>query len=136
MTTQIYIVEDHPLMRQVLCESVEKMPGLSVSGTAASAEEALTMLDGREVDLVLIDMSLPQMSGAELVGALQKRRPELPCLIVSGHRESIYVRQALLAGARGYVIKGDPYEIEEAIQEVLAGNKYLSKQLRTLGLNL
>jgi DNA-binding NarL/FixJ family response regulator len=130
---KIYIVEDHPLMRQMLRESVEKMAGFSVSGTAASAEEALSTLDRLEVHLVLIDMSLPQMNGAELVAVLQKRQPELPCLIVSGHRETIYVKQALLAGARGYVVKGDPYEIEEAIHEVLAGNKYLSKQLRALG---
>lgn len=130
MATQIYIVEDHTLMRRLTCEAIEKMPGFSVCGTAGSAEEALDAIDGAEVDLVLIDVSLPQMSGLELLEVLLDRWPTLRCLIFSGHKEPTYVRQALSAGARGYLLKGNPYEIRMAIDEVLAGNRFLSEALQ------
>jgi DNA-binding NarL/FixJ family response regulator len=130
MPAQIYIVEDHAIMRQVLKEAIEKIPGLAVCGMATSGEEALAALVEIEADLALVDMSLPQMSGAELIGELHKQRPALYCLILSGHKESSYVEQALTAGARGYVLKGDPREIGEAIAQVLAGKIYLSKALK------
>ena len=131
MATQVYIVEDHPLVRQVVSKVIEKMPGLSVCGAASSGEEALERLKTLKVDVVLIDMSLPQMSGLELLRQLQRRRPELPCLIFSGHEESRYVQAALAAGARGYLVKGRPAEIERAIGEVIAGRRYISEALRS-----
>lgn len=135
-TSQIYLVEDHSLMRQALQSSVEMLPGLVVCGAAASAEEALVALaapGGVAADVVLIDMSLPGMSGIELVQKLLARRPALRCLILSGHREPAYVEQALAAGAWGYVLKGYPQDITEAIAEVLDGNQYLSRALRATG---
>jgi DNA-binding NarL/FixJ family response regulator len=135
-TSQIYLVDDHALMRQALQSAVEMLPGHVVCGTAASAEEALAALAapaGVAADVALIDMSLPGMSGLELVRKLSERRPALRCLILSGHREPAYVEQALAAGAWGYVLKGYPSDISEAIAEVLAGNRYLSRALRTAG---
>ena len=131
MTTQIFIVEDHTLMRQLLRQAVEKMPGLAVSGVASSAEEALDKLHNLEADLVLVDMSLPRMSGVELIRELRERSPALRFLVVSGHKETTYVEQTLAAGAHGYLLKGNPYEIPEAITQVLAGNTFLSAPLRT-----
>lgn len=133
-TSHIYLVEDHSLMRQALQSSVEMQPGLVVCGAAASAEEALaafTAPGGMPADVALIDMSLPGMSGIELVRKLLAHCPALRCLILSGHREPIYVEQALAAGAWGYVLKGYPTDIPEAIAAVLGGNRYLSRALRT-----
>jgi DNA-binding NarL/FixJ family response regulator len=130
MATRIYIVEDHCLMRQVLREMIDKVPGLEVCGVAASAEEALAGLNGAEVDVALIDISLPQMSGAELVAVLRARWPALRCLILSGHNEASYVKHGLAAGAQGYILKGNPAELQEGIASVLAGNRYLSEPLR------
>lgn len=131
MTTKIYIVEDHPLMRNMLHEVIDKMPGATVCGAAATAEEALDELDDVEADLALIDVSLPKMSGNELLEILRERHPMLCCLVLSGHKESNYVEQAIAAGAWGYVLKGDPRELQEAIEAVLAGKRFVSRQLRT-----
>ncbi|MGH8144783.1 MAG: response regulator [Rhodanobacteraceae bacterium] len=103
---------------------------LSVCGAAGSAETALRELPGLDVNVVLIDMSLPQMSGIKLIAALHTQFPEMRCLIMSGHNEPGYVQRALAAGARGYVLKGKPPEVQPAIEAVLAGERYLSPALR------
>lgn len=130
MSTRIYIVEDYARMRDLLRDWIDMLPGLSVCGTADSAETALQELPGLDADIVLVDMSLPQMSGIELVTALRAEFPEMHCLIMSGHNEPGYVQRALAAGARGYVLKGKPSEIQPAIEAALAGEQYLSSALR------
>ena len=130
MTTQVYIVEDHSLMRQVMREAIEKMAGLAVCGVAASAEEALEDLRDLPADVALIDMSLPQMSGIDLVRLLRLSRPALRCLIFSGHKEPGYVRHVLAAGAQGYLLKGNPAEIRQAIATVMAGKQFISAALQ------
>ena len=129
MAGKIYIVEDHAIVREMLGMTVERMMGLSVCGTAASAEEALEQFEKAGADLVLVDMSLPGMSGSELIRAVSERWPGLRCLVLSAHAEAWYVEGALQAGARGYVLKGDPSELERAIRRVLGGEMYLSTSL-------
>ncbi len=130
MAAHIFIVEDHPLMLQITSEFVASLPGLTVGGTAATAEEALDRLSENGTRLVLADVSLPAMSGIELVAEVQKRRPSLPFLMFSAHQEVSYVEQALAAGARGYVVKGNPSELEEALRCVLGGGHYLTPKMR------
>jgi DNA-binding NarL/FixJ family response regulator len=127
---RIFIVEDHPFMREMLCEVVERQLQCTVSGAVSSAEEALEALSDADVDLVFVDVSLPHMDGIALVRALQEMRPDLPCLMVSGHAEITYVTRALEAGARGYVLKGRPGDIEAGVAAVGAGSTYLSEPLR------
>lgn len=132
MATTVFLVEDHPYMRQIMGEMVARAPDLTVCGEAASAEEALEALeavDGPAPDVALVDISLPQMSGLELVRVLRRRWPEMRCLVVSGYKESNYVQKALSAGAQGYLLKGDPLEVQEAIREVMAGKQYISRSL-------
>lgn len=130
MPVKIFIVEDHAVMREMLASFLEEEADFDVCGTARTAEEALDGLERAAIDLVLVDVSLPGMSGIDLVEQLQADRPELPCLMVSGHGESGYVERAFEVGARGYVMKGNPYEITGAIDEVLTGGTYLGKTLR------
>jgi DNA-binding NarL/FixJ family response regulator len=135
MTSRIYLVEDHTFMRRALQSVVEMLPGVEVCGAAASAEEALAALaapGGVVADVVLIDVSLPGMSGLDLMRELSERCPAVRCLMLSGHREPAYVEHALSSGAWGYVLKGYPKDIAEAIAEVLAGNRYVSRALRTV----
>ncbi len=138
---RIFIVEDHLYMREMLRQYLAADPRFDVCGAAATGEEALETLisaDAAEADpaagaadLMLVDMSLPGMSGADVVRALLERRPALRCLMYSGHSERRYVEQALSAGAHGYVLKGDPDELAEAIERVLSGETYFSGPLKT-----
>ena len=131
--SNVYIVEDNDRMRALLRDWIDELPGLSVCGTAASAEAALQELPAMHADLAVIDMSLPAMGGIELVAALREQQPEMRCLILSGHNEKSYVERALAAGARGYLLKGEPAEIENAIAQVLSGEQYLSASLKNSG---
>jgi DNA-binding NarL/FixJ family response regulator len=126
---RISIVEDHPVLREVLQEFLERLPGVELVCVSASAEAALADLDGKAPDLMLIDLSLPRMSGIELIRELRQRVPGMRCAILSGHRSPVYVRQALEVGADGYLLKGDPMEIERGIAAIVAGKRYVSPEL-------
>lgn len=126
----VYIVEDHPVMQRMLRDLLNRLPNLRVGGVAGTAQEATGQILNREMDLVLVDVSLPDMNGIELVQALRAKRPNLRCLMLSGHQESNYVQHALAVGARGYIAKGNPLELQEAINQVLRGEIYLSASLR------
>ena len=129
MPHHVFIVEDHTLMREIVETYVEEQPALSVCGTASTGEDALDLLPCG-ADLVLVDISLPGMSGIDLICTIRVRWPELPCLVCSGHDEAVYVERALAAGARGYVAKGNPAELTEGLQCILSGTDYLSPSLR------
>jgi DNA-binding NarL/FixJ family response regulator len=126
---RISIVEDHPVLREVLQEYIGRLHGVEVGQVWASAEAVLEELDGSLPDLMLIDLSLPRMNGIDLIRELRTRRPELRCAILSGHRSPVYVRQALEVGAEGYLLKGDPMEIERGIEAIVAGKRYVSPEL-------
>jgi DNA-binding NarL/FixJ family response regulator len=126
---RVSIVEDHPVLRDVLEEFLGRLPGIEVGKVWASAEAVLEGLNGSVPDLMLIDLSLPRMNGIDLIRELRQRLPELRCAILSGHRSPVYVRQALAVGAHGYLLKGDPMEIERGIEAILAGRRYVSPEL-------
>ena len=111
---KIYIVEDHPFMREMLRDYLACLPDLeaTVCGEANSGEAALEGLADVEADLVLVDVSLSGMSGIEFVEAAQERQTGLCCVMLSGHGEATYARQALAAGARGLHPQGRPLRDE------------------------
>ncbi len=88
-------------------------------GEAETAEDALIQLPELAPDLVLVDLSLPGMSGLQLIKRLQLEQPALRCLVVTGHVDPLYQQAAIGAGAKGYVTKDDPDEVLEAIRAVL-----------------
>lgn len=116
----IFIVEDHLGMLQALRQLLEEVPEFTVIGYAASAEVALVQLAVLSPDLCLVDLSLPGMSGLELVEYLSREQPSLRCLVVTGHSDPMYRLAALTAGAAGYVTKDDPDNVLLAVREVLA----------------
>jgi DNA-binding NarL/FixJ family response regulator len=130
-TRRIFLVEDHPLMREVVRDFLGAVPGFEICGESTTAEDALEQLGDARPDLVIVDSSLPRMSGIDLVGEVRARWDGLPCLMLSGHGHEGYVQRAFDAGARGYVLKGDPAELPRAIREVLDGMEYLSPRLRS-----
>ena len=130
---QIYIIEDHSVVREVLTTFIDRLDGFSVGGAAASGEEALDELgaNGEPQGLiVLVDLSLPGMNGVEFIASARARHPGLRCLVLSAHSVAQYVEAALSAGAAGYVVKGNPEELAEAVRVVGAGQQYLSPGLR------
>jgi DNA-binding NarL/FixJ family response regulator len=118
--TTLFLVEDHEIMRQSLKALLEKEDDFTVSGEAASGAEALAKLAEGTPDLLLVDISMPGMDGLELLQKVHARWPDLPCLILSGHAESVYGAQARAAGALAYVDKRDVRAIVPSIRRVLA----------------
>jgi DNA-binding NarL/FixJ family response regulator len=128
--TSILLVEDHAIFAQALIRLLRERGQMDVVATAQSAEEALEQLPNLEVDLVLVDVSLPRRSGINLVLSLQKKYPQLPCVMLSGHVSQHYARSSLAAGARGYLVKDHTDEILEGIGRVLQGEIYVSEEVR------
>lgn len=126
---RVLIVEDHEVLGETLREYLGRLPHVSLCAVSPSAEHALAELDRVAPDVMLIDLSLPGMNGIELVRELQHRRPGLPLAILSGHRSRTYAGQALEAGASGYLLKGDPIEIERGMRAILAGERYVSESI-------
>ena len=125
----ILLVEDHPAFADALVRILNTDKNLNVVAVAQSAEKALEQMADLKVDLVLSDVSLPQMNGINLVGELRKKYPSLPCIVLSGHLSIEYAHRAIEAGARGYVIKDNPMSILEGIRRVLKGDIYMSDEL-------
>jgi DNA-binding NarL/FixJ family response regulator len=132
-TASILLVEDHAGFAKALLQMLSQNPILQIVSVAESAEAALEYLRQSQVDLVLIDYSLPDMSGINLVQVLQRDYPELPCAMLSGHLSIQYARRALEAGARGYLIKDNPLGILSGLPRILKGEIYVSEELRNLG---
>lgn len=126
----IFLVEDNDFVAGALAGLLETYDDFRLAAVARTAEEALEILPGLPCDLALIDLALPGMSGIDLLAAIRKQYPALPCVILSAHREGNYVKQALSVGARGYITKEIPLAITEGIGRVLAGEIYLSEDLR------
>lgn len=140
----ILVVEDHPFMAQMMSRLLREKGMMEIWAIVATAEAALDALEaagpGKATsqkngpsslpDLALVDISLPGMSGVDLLTELGRIYPDLPCLIVSAHSHPSYAQQALDRGARGYVAKDEAMVIIEAIKLVLKGEIYLSNNMR------
>jgi DNA-binding NarL/FixJ family response regulator len=116
-------------MAEALVRVLNKKGNFKVAWVAENAEEALERLPGLQVDLALVDVVLPHTSGIDLVSKIRERYPQLPCLMISSWKADQYVQRSLVAGARGYVLKDDVYEVIDGIRHVLKGGTYLSKHI-------
>ncbi|MEM1126091.1 MAG: response regulator transcription factor [Bacteroidota bacterium] len=127
---RLILVDDHPLMRKGLAMTLDAETDIDVVVQADSAEQALSMIDAESLDLAVVDISLPGMSGLELVKHLQALHPSLLVLVVSRHDELLYAERAIRAGARGYVMKMEAGDvIVKAVRRVLAGGVYVSEEI-------
>lgn len=106
---------------------IEDEPGLEVCGVAGTASEALETLSGVSPDLILTDFSLPGINGIELIERLRLTMPEQRAAMLSGQADPACAEQALAAGARGYILKGDPEAMLDGIRQILAGTIYVSR---------
>lgn len=130
MKKKVIIVDDHPLMRKGLALTLSVEGGLDVVAQAESAEVALDLLPEAAPDIAVVDISLPGMSGLELIKHLHIFNPDLKIIVVSRHDEALYAERAIRAGARGYVMKLEAGEvIVDAVNKVLMGGIYVSPEI-------
>jgi DNA-binding NarL/FixJ family response regulator len=128
--TKIFIVDDHPMMREGLAALIHNEPDLEVCGEAEDAPLALAQVDQLKPDLAILDISLRSGNGIELIKDLQVRHPQLPILVISMHDESLYAERVLRAGGRGYVMKQEGgKKIMEAIRKVMSGQTCVSPSM-------
>lgn len=129
---RLFLVEDHPVTREGFAQLLNYQPDLEVCGQADAAAKAINCIDLLKPDLAIVDISLADSSGLELIKDLRCRHPAVPVLVLSTHDEGLYAQRALRAGARGYVMKQAPTsEVMNAIRTVLMGELYLSDSMRT-----
>jgi len=127
---RILIVDDHPMMRQGLAQLINSEPDLTVCCEADTARQAFDAIARGQPDLALVDISLPDKSGLELIKDLRAIHPDLRVLVVSMHDESLYAERVLRAGGRGYVMKQEGgKKLMEAIRHVLSGQIYVSEKM-------
>jgi len=124
---RLFLVDDHPLVRDGLRARLGAMPGLEIVGEAGSAAEALAQVDTLRPDLMLVDVGMKDMNGIELAALLLQRSAPPHVVMLSMYDNPEYVQRALQAGAHGYVLKDAPAsEIVAAIEAVSAGGTFLS----------
>lgn len=119
MAFRLYLVDDHAWLLEMQARMLDLEPDFEVVGTALSAEAALDDLPD-DVDLALVDLTLPGMTGLDLIRVLRDQRPGLPCLVLSAYPGVQHAAAARDAGAAAYVEKGDPKALLAAIRQTLA----------------
>ena len=127
---RILLVDDHPLLRQGIAQLVNEQPDLMICGEAEDRPSALAAAETTTPDLVVVDITLKDQSGLELIKDLKARSPQLLMLVLSMHDESLYAERALRAGARGYIMKREAAnKVLEAIRHILGGGVYVSEKI-------
>ena len=130
MKKQVYLVDDHPIVRQGLIKLIEQEDGLEVCGESGTVSDALDALKKLGPDVVLVDISLEDSNGLELIKLVDDLGMKIPMLVLSMHDESLYAEHALRAGASGYVMKqAAASTLIQAIEKVLTGEIYVSKAM-------
>jgi len=124
---KIIIADDHPLFRRGLKHALEETPDIEVIGEASNGDSLLSMIKSDNLDMVLLDISMPGKSGLDLLKQLKSEHSKLPILILSVYPEEQYAVRFIKAGASGYLTKESAAEkLAEAIRKIAAGGKYAS----------
>ncbi len=127
---RVLIVDDHPIVRQGLRRMIDPEPDLVVCGEAQTEREARAAIRELAPDIVIVDISLAQGDGLELVRDIHAQLPDLPMLVLSMHDEMIYAGRLLAAGASGYIMKqAASDQLLVAVRRVLDGGTYVSEAL-------
>jgi DNA-binding NarL/FixJ family response regulator len=126
----VFIVDDHPLVREGLTNLINGQNDLIVCGEAKDSAEAIAGIAKERPDVAIIDISLANESGLELIKHLVRQFPQVAVIVLSMHDEALYAERALRAGARGYIMKHETSKsVLASIQRVLAGGVYVSERI-------
>jgi len=127
---RVFIVDDHPLVREGLTNLINRQSDLIVCGEAKDSAEAIDGIAKEQPDVAIIDISLTNESGLELIKHLVKQFPQVALVVLSMHDEGLYAERALSAGARGYVMKHEMSKnVLASIRRVLGGEVYVSERI-------
>jgi DNA-binding NarL/FixJ family response regulator len=127
---RIFIMDDHPLVREWLTSLINQQPDLVVCGEADDAAQALQAIETTTPEVAVVDLALKSGSGLELIKDLKRICPGVAIVVLSMHDEMLYAERAFRAGARGYVMKRESTKkVVEAIRHVLDGKRYMSEQV-------
>ena len=129
-TIRVLIADDHAIVREGLKQILADTTNIMVEGEAENGLSAVQLVRGCDSHVLLLDISMPDRSGIEVLKQIRKEKPALAVLMLSMHREDQYAVRALKAGASGYLNKQSaPAELVNAIRQVASGRKYISPEL-------
>jgi DNA-binding NarL/FixJ family response regulator len=127
---KVLIADDHPIVRQGLRQILAGIPDMAVAGEAVNAQETLDQVRAGGWDVLVLDITMPDRSGFDILKELKHEQPDLPVLVLSIHAEEQFAVRVLKAGASGYLTKENaPAELVKAIRKVVGGGKYISPSL-------
>ena len=133
LPSKVFLVDDHPLVREWLTNLINQLPDLTVCGEASSAAAAVEGMEASKPAVAVVDLSLKESSGLDLIKTMKATLPDIAVIVLSMHDEQYYAERTMRAGARGYVMKGEmTSDIVAAIRDVMAGKIYLSPRMRKL----
>lgn len=140
MTTEpirILIVEDHPIFRMGMEEMIEQEPDMTVCGAAETVSNAMKRVRELAPDLAVVDLSLKESNGLDLVKELHVRYPSVRCLVLSMHDEALHAERCIMAGAKGYIMKQEASEsVVTAIRRIMEGHIHVSPAVMSQLLNI
>ena len=126
---KVFLVDDHPLVREWLANVINQQSDLTVCGQTEGREGCLDAIEKKRPDVAVVDLSLKDCSGFDLIAEIKQRFPRIEVVVLSMHESPIYARRALRAGATGYVVKRETTrKICRAIRDVLNGIQYISEE--------
>lgn len=134
MATKIFIVDDHPMVVEGLNSLLNQIKNLEVAGSVSNAFEAIPFIEKHPVDIILLDINLPDISGIDLCKKIHKEFPQIKIIGISTFSERSFISRMIENGASGYLIKSaSKEEIAEAINTVLKDKMYLSVSMEHIG---
>ncbi|MES2019366.1 MAG: response regulator transcription factor [Pseudomonadota bacterium] len=129
-TIRVFIADDHAIVREGLKQILADSPDIVVAGEAENGLDAIKLFRKSKCHVMLLDISMPDRSGIDVLKQVKKENPDIAVLMLSMHREDQYAIRSLKAGAAGYLTKQSaPRELVVAIRQVAAGQKYVSAAL-------
>lgn len=129
---RVFVIDDHPIVRHGLAQLLAAEPDLELCGQAGDASSALAAVTAAQPGVVIVDVSLGEASGIDLIGEIKQRLPRAAVLVMSMHDEQLYAERALRAGAAGYVMKHEATgALIRAIRSVAAGGIFVSEAVST-----
>jgi DNA-binding NarL/FixJ family response regulator len=131
-TSKVFLVDDHPLVREGLAGLINRLPDFKVCGEAESAADALRGIGETKPDLAIVDLTLREGSGIELIKTIRANSPATAVLVLSMHDERRYAERCIRAGARGYVMKAESAtQVVSALRDLVEGKLHISERMRS-----